>query len=284
MLKRVIRGGLRRLATWLEADPDENTPLPYEADFAYPGLNRRLAGMIRDGFRVPYAWGMLQGAALADALGVERISVVEFGVAGGNGQVAMEQIAERLEQQYDVRIDIYGFDTGAGLPAVTDVRDVPNLASTGLYKMDEGKLRERLHRARLVLGDIKETMTGFLKSKPAPLAFLACDLVLYTSTTSALRLLEADEGLLLPRIPCYFDDVLGFTFGDWNGERLAIHEFNAAHATRKVSPFYGLRHYVPAQCFNDMWVEKFWLAHVFDHSRYGERDHLVKQHNLALAG
>jgi hypothetical protein len=283
MLKRVIRGSIRRFTAWLERESGVAPRAVYEDDFAYPNLNSILTGMINEGFRIPYAWGILQGVSLASALGVGRVSVVEFGVAGGNGLVAMERIGERVEQLFDVRLDIYGFDTGAGLPRVADYRDVPNLASTGLYVMDQAKLRSRLRRSQLILGDIKDTIVEFMASRPAPIAFLACDLVLYTSTMSALRVLDADESMLLPRIHCNFDDVLGFTYGDYNGERLAIHEFNAAHPMRKISPIYGLRHYVPARCFNDMWVEKFWIAHIFDHSLYAKRDNLVKQHNLALA-
>jgi hypothetical protein len=283
MLKRVIRGSIRRFTAWLERESGVAPRAVYEDDFAYPSLNSILTGMINEGFRIPYAWGILQGVSLASALGVGRVSVVEFGVAGGNGLVAMERIGERVEQLFDVRLDIYGFDTGAGLPRVADYRDVPNLASTGLYVMDQAKLRSRLRRSQLILGDIKDTIVEFMASRPAPIAFLACDLVLYTSTISALRVLDADESMLLPRIHCNFDDVLGFTYGDYNGERLAIHEFNAAHPMRKISPIYGLRHYVPARCFNDMWVEKFWIAHIFDHSLYAKRDNLVKQHNLALA-
>jgi hypothetical protein len=283
MLKRAIRGSIRRFAAWLERESGVPLRDAYEDDFAYPGLNAILTGMINEGFRIPYAWGILQGVSLASALGVGRVSVIEFGVAGGNGLVAMEKIGERVEQLFDVRIDIYGFDTGAGLPRVADYRDVPNLASTGLYVMDQAKLRSRLRRSQLILGDIKDTIVEFMASKPAPIAFIACDLVLYTSTINALRVLDADESMLLPRIHCNFDDVLGFTYGDYNGERLAIHEFNASRPMRKVSPIYGLRHYVPARCFNDMWVEKFWIAHIFDHSMYAKRDNLVKQHNLTLA-
>jgi hypothetical protein len=283
MLKRAIRSGIGRLKAWLAKDSDVAIREAYEDDFAYPGLNAILTGMIDEGFRVPYAWGMLQGASLASALGVSRVSVIEFGVAGGNGLVAMEKIAERIEQLLKVRIYVYGFDTGVGLPEVTDYRDVPNLASTGLYVMDEAKLRGGLRRSRLILGDIADTVAEYLVSKPAPIAFIACDLILYTSTANALRVLDAEETMLLPRVHCDFDDVLGFTYGDHNGERLAIHEFNAAHPKRKISPIYGLRHYVPARCFNDMWVEKVWIAHIFDHSMYGKRDNLVKQHNLTLA-
>jgi hypothetical protein len=283
MLRRIVRGGLRRFDNWIAKESDDEGPGRYDSDFSYPDLNRILTRMIDDGFRVPYAWGLLQAAALAKSLGVSRISALEFGVAGGNGLVALEQIAERLETLFPVTIDIYGFDTGAGLPPVTDYRDVPNIASTGLYVMDQAKLRSRLKRSKLVLGDVKNTVPAFAADKPAPIGFLACDLILYTSTVGCLQTFDADEASLLPRVHCVFDDVLGFSYGDCNGQRLAIHEFNQRHAMRKVSPMYGLRHYVPRRCFNDMWVEKIWLGHIFDHSQYGKRDHLVKQHDLSLS-
>jgi hypothetical protein len=281
MLKRVIRGCISRFNAWLE-DDSESQKHPYDEDFMYPWLNSIFSGMMRQGFRRPYAWGILQGANLARSLGINRVSVIEFGVAGGNGQIEMERIAAEVEKRFDVQIDIYGFDTGAGLPGPMDYRDVPNLCSEGLYRMDSDKLRGRLKKSQLVLGDVKETIIEFSRSRPAPIAFISCDLVLYTSTVDALRVLEAEENILLPRIHCYFDDVLGFTLGDCNGERLAIHEFNQSHERRKISPIYGLKHYLPHRCFNEMWVEKFWMAHIFDHSMYCKRDNLVKRHNLEL--
>ncbi len=282
MLKRVVRASLRRLKTWLEDEPEDARAEYDETGFIYPYLNSLFASIAKDGLRQSYVWGVLQGVNLARALGIKRVSVVEFGVAGGNGQVALERIAERVEKVFAVDIDIYGFDSGTGLPAPRDHRDVPNLASAGLYTMDRRKLEERLRRARLILGPIEDTMGAFLKSAPAPIAFVACDLVLYTSTVHALRLLDGEHSILLPRIHCYCDDVLGFTFGDHNGERLAIAEFNATHEMRKISPIYGLRYYMPAQFANEMWVEKFWLAHIFDHPLYGQRDNLVRRHNLEL--
>lgn len=276
-----IRTSLRRLKRWLKNEK-ESGPVPDADGFLYGWINAKLLEMADAGLRRPYAWGMLQGASLAAALGIDRISVAEFGVAGGNGLVFMEQIAERIEKLLRVKIDIYGFDSGQGLPPPTDHRDVPNICSSGLYKMDQEKLRARLRRSRLLLGDIKNTIGDFAASKPAPLAFIACDVVIYTSTVHALRVFDGDEKMLLPRVHCYFDDVLGFTYGDYNGERLAIHEFNSAHATRKVSPIYGLKYYVPEEMSRSMWVEKFWIAHMFDHALYGKRDHLVQGHNLEL--
>lgn len=257
--------------------------VPGEYEFLYPWLNSIFLEMVNLGLRRPYAWGILQGVNLAHTLGTDRVSVLEFGVAGGNGLIEMERIAAAVEKRFDVQIDIYGFDTGVGLPGPMDYRDVPNLCSQGLYQMDRERLRGRLRKSQLILGNIKDTVAEFVRSDPSPIAFIACDLVLYTSTVNALQILEADERVLLPRIHCYFDDVLGFTYGDYNGERLAIHEFNSAYHMRKVSPVYGLKYYLPTRCFNEMWVEKFWIAHIFDHSLYEKRDNLVNRHNLSLA-
>lgn len=282
MTERSMSKSWRRFKRWLKG-PAPKGPRPGADGFLYGWINEQLREMADDGLRKPYAWGMLQAAALGAALGHKRISAVEFGVAGGNGLVAMEAIAERIESQIDVVFDIHGFDSGAGLPPPTDHRDVPNLCSPGLYAMDQALLRSRLRRAKLVIGDIKDTIGEFLASRPAPLAFIACDFVLYSSTAHGLRILEADESLLLPRVHSYFDDVLGFTYGDDNGERLAIHEFNAAHAKRKLSPIYGLKYYVPPELSHEMWVDKFWIGHVYDHSRYAHRDPLVQGHDLALS-
>jgi hypothetical protein len=282
MVKQILRQCIKRFETWLEDEPTIGNKGPGDYEFIYYWLNTKFVEMARQGFSRPHIWGILQGVNLAKALGIPRVSIVEFGVAGGNGQIQMERIATTVEKIFDVHIDIYGFDTSKGLPAPTDYRDLPNLCSEGLYKMDLDKLRARLVKAKLVLGDIKDTITEFIQSRPAPIAFIACDLILYTSTVSALRLLDASENLLLPRIHCYFDDVLGFTSGDCNGERLAIHEFNRTHDMRKLSPIYGLKYYLPLQYSDAMWVEKFWLAHIFDHSSYCKRDNLVNRHNLDL--
>jgi len=77
---------------------------------------------------------------------------------------------------------------------------------------------------------------------------------------------------LLPRVQCYLDDILGYTFGDCNGERLAIAEFNAEHANRKFSQVYGLRCLVSPEQMNEQWTEKMYLAHLMDHPRYADDD------------
>jgi hypothetical protein len=88
--------------------------------------------------------------------------------------------------------------------------------------------------------------------------------------------------LLLPRVHCYFDDILGLTFADHNGERLAIAEFNEGHELRKVSPIYGLRYFVPRSQRQSAWPEQVYLAHVLDHELYGAYDGLMLSNRLDL--
>jgi hypothetical protein len=285
---RGVVGRLYNLAVagrrWLQDQADFR-----QADssrLAYPWLNTLLIRAVRADPRLrrDYLWGSLQAAHLAQSLGIEHLSFVEFGVAGGDGLVALEGAAAACERFLGVRADVYGFDTGHGLPKPRDVRDLPNLFVEGDYGMDVDALRARLTRAQLVLGDVADTVPEWIEHNASPpIGFASFDLDLYSSTADALAVLEMPTDRLLPRVHCYFDDTTGFTYGDFNGERRAIAEFNEKHDDRKISPFYGLRHYVPARCANDLWVHKFWLAHILDHPLYGEPDGLTRVSELPLS-
>src|SRR5687767_6416052 len=62
-----------------------------------------------------YGYSLYQAAQLARKLGLSKISAIEFGVAGGNGLVALERHAEQVERHTGVNVAVYGFDTGAGM-------------------------------------------------------------------------------------------------------------------------------------------------------------------------
>lgn len=229
-----------------------------------------------------YTWGVMQGLSLARALDIKRVSVLEFGVVGGRGLLALEQISQVFEPKFGVHVDIYGFDTGVGPPKPQDTRDRPNVYSEGRHPMDISKLEGRLTRARLRLGLVKDTVGSFIADKPAPVAFMSVDLDYYSSTGDALRLLDAPEALLLPRVHCYFDDIMGLSCGDCNGERLAIREFNAQHNNRQLSPVYGLRYALPTPYCGPIWTEMFFMAHLLDHSRYADFAALAPLYDLSL--
>jgi hypothetical protein len=290
MLKRVLGAVLWRIQRWLaeeKVSPGQEAPVLF--DNSYTWLRATFLQLMRDpgcARKPEYVWGVLQGVALAKVLGLGRVSVIEFGVAGGFGLLALEHIAEMVEALpgVGVGVDVYGFDTGKGLPQPEDYRDCPNLWAGGFYAMDKAQLEAHLRRARLKVGLVGETVPAFLETSFCPVAFISFDVDLYSSTRDALRLLEAKHDTLLPRIYCYFDDILGFSFSDYNGERLAIAEFNEAHAMRKVSPLYGLKYFVPPAHANNMWVDMLYLAHIFDHPLYGKPDELRKPTIIDIEG
>jgi hypothetical protein len=276
LLKRLLRGAAHRTLRYTQSS--EGRPLAKrnhdQDDCSFPWLNSLFTEIIEESggsLRPSYTWGILQSAYMAKWIGIGRISVIEFGVAGGNGLVAMERIVEKAERVFDIRIDVYGFDTGGGLPKPQDYRDLPNLYRESDYRMDVEKLKNRLGRAHLLLGLVEDSIQKFIDSRPAPVGFISFDLDYYSSTMQAFKLLEAEYALLLPRIYCYFDDIMGFTFSDYTGERLAISEFNGSHDMRKISPIYCLRYYLPTPP-QSHWPEKFYMAHFFDHHLYGRDD------------
>lgn len=283
-MKQALRRRLRALILWATAPESGHRDFSRDLS-AYPMLNA-LVEEVGQAYgkdqRPYYTWGMAHAAYLAHHLDIPRITAIELGVAGGNGLVAMENAAEYLDRALGVSIDVVGFDSGAGLPKPQDIRDLPNLWSQGDFAMDEDALRARLQRAQLRLGLVEETIPQFLASDFAPIGFISFDLDYYSATTAAMPLLEAPLDRILPRVQCYFDDILGFTFADFNGERLAIREFNDAHPQRKISPIYGARNYVPARFSNANWTEKLFMAHILNHSRYNDYDGLVRRPQLEI--
>jgi hypothetical protein len=266
-LAREVRGRLR--------DQQEIRAGGEPSYTTYPEVNALCLRLSREiGARPDYLWGSLHAAHLAKALGIEEVSLIEFGVAGGNSLIALERIGQAVEKHLGLKAAVWGFDTGHGLPAPTDLRDCPNLFAEGDYPMDAETLRSRLRQAELILGDVAETLGSFLDRRPPPVGFVSFDLDLYSSTVKALRVFEADVDILLPRVHCHFDDITGFTYAEFNGARLAIREFNDRGESRKLSPLYAAGHYVPGRFANAIWVKKIYLCHILDHPLYGSPDGL----------
>jgi hypothetical protein len=218
--------------------------------------------------RPHYAYCVYNAAQLAKKLGYPRISILEFGVAGGNGLVNFEYHAEEISKLTSVEIEIYGFDTGEGLPEPIDYRDLPYQWEGGFFKMDIPKLKSRLKKAKLVFGDVRETSKDFFeKYDPAPIGAISFDLDFYSSTNAALSMLEADEKYFLPRIFCYFDDTIGAEtelYNDFIGQRLSINEFNQTHDHIKL----GLPYYLLAREVVEPWFHQIWIGHLFNHRHY----------------
>ncbi len=158
--------------------------------------------------RPNYAYGVYAAADLAKRLGLNAISVIEFGVAGGRGLVALEAIAARIGRKLGVQIHVTGFDSGQGMPAPVDYRDLPHVWDRGFFKMDVAKLKAKLAPStELVLGNIGGTVRSWVPK--GPVGFVSFDMDYYSSTKCAFGLFEnGDTSLRLPRVYCYFDDMV----------------------------------------------------------------------------
>jgi len=87
-----------------------------------------------------YAFGVKQAIYLAARLKHPKVSVIEFGVATGGGLLALEKYAAELGREAGIQVEVYGFDTGEGLPAATsDYRDLAYVWKQGTYKNGCGK-------------------------------------------------------------------------------------------------------------------------------------------------
>ncbi|MFN0169841.1 MAG: hypothetical protein ACKV22_25745 [Bryobacteraceae bacterium] len=232
--------------------------------------------------RPAYGYGLFEAARLAKSLGVPRFSAIEFGVAGGRGLLALENLAREIGAHWDLDIRVIGFDSGQGLPPPVDYRDLPHVWSSGDYRMDAGELRRRLTRAELILGPVAETIGVFLRERcQEPIGFISFDLDYYSSTVDAFEVFLGPPTTRLPRLPCYFDDLIfpedGFQ-NDYVGEMLAIREFNERSASMKLCPVRHLRHIRPRPAF---WHEQMYVMHDFSHPQYGQnvrpRDESTRQ-------
>jgi hypothetical protein len=234
--------------------------------YPFGSLDTRVRYGIFD--RPHYAYGVFAAADLAKQLGVDTISVIEFGVAGGKGLLALERIAKMVAVHFGIHIHVTGFDSGQGMPAPTDYRDLAHVWDTGFYKMDFPKLKAKLSPGtELILGDIGDTTPSW---KPkGSIGFVAFDLDYYSSTKRAFRLFENDDpNTRLPRSFCYFDDLMWpehAYHNEYVGELCAIREFNQEHEYKKISPIHMFRH---TRVHPAPWNEQMYVLHDFKHPLY----------------
>jgi hypothetical protein len=233
--------------------------------------------------RTEFAYGLYYAAMQAKMLGVKSISTLEFGVAGGASLLLMEEYAQEIEKITGVKIEVYGFDTGEGMPEASDHRDLPYIWEKGFFKMEFGELESKLKRAKLVIGNVRDTVGGFVEQyNPAVIGFVSIDVDYYSSAVDCLKLFENDRERFLPRTFCYLDDTIG---DDWElhceyvGELLAIREFNDSHERKKIAKINGLSH---KRIVHSGWNEQMFVAHLFDHPDYNTYCNPKKNWQLGL--
>jgi hypothetical protein len=238
--------------------------------------------------RQQYAFAVMRSAEKALESGYTRVTLIECGVAMGDGLLNLCSIAARVTRATGILFDVVGFDSGSAMPPPTGYRDHPELYREGDFPMDFEKLRAALPGfARLIIGNLDETAPAFLTTvtSESPIAFAAIDVDYYSSTKSALMLLaDKDASKYLPLPLVYLDDIALESHNRWCGELLAVEEFNRAEPFRKIDSFRFLR---SDRLFkNAKWIDQMFLLHVLDHpvvtkARSGERRQVLT--NLYLA-
>jgi hypothetical protein len=132
--------------------------------------------------------------------------------------------------------------------------------------MDREGLEKRLKKATLVIGDVNQTYKIFKEEHgdAGPIGCVFIDVDYYTSTVGALKIFGDDQSRYLPRVMCYFDDVLGTN--EFIGELRAIEEFNETNTTRKIAKPHGF-----LGLTKEHWTEKIFQFHDFKHPQYNTR-------------
>jgi len=230
--------------------------------------------------RQQHAYSILACADLARELGIEEVTLVEFGVSAGAGLLNICELAGRVTRETGVRFRVFGFDTGTGMPPPQSYRDHPEIYQEGDFPMGHERLRQSLPaNAQLFIGEIKDTVEPFLQSvsPAAPIGFVSIDVDYYSSTHDALAVLEGEAEQYLPRVPVYLDDVEHPSHNSWCGERLAVNEFNERHEQRKIEQHAFLRSYRVFR--NARWIDHMFTLHVLDHP---SRTALVQQRETTV--
>ncbi|MFF1906488.1 hypothetical protein [Kitasatospora sp. NPDC058218] len=234
--------------------------------------------------RPHYAYGVRRATELAARLGHRGVTVIEFGVAGGNGLLALAEHARHYAAATGVAVRVVGFDGGAGMPPAKDPRDLPYLFAPGFYAMDHDRLRARLGTSELMIGDLARTLPDYLATRADvlrdhPVGFVSLDLDYCSSTATALDLFRGPEhGHLLPRVTCYLDDLPGTI--EQIGEAAAVADFNATRSDRAIGRVLGLRAFTP---FDPPWADQIYVHHRMDHPDYARLEVGATGDQLPLA-
>ncbi len=227
------------------------------------------------------AFGILNAAQQAKKLGFKKISIIEFGVANGAGLMNMIKISERVTKTTGIGIDIYGFDSGEGMPEPVDYRDHPEYYSKGDFPMNMELLDYSIGtKAKLVIGNIENTLSDFLNGlgSDSPVGYVVVDVDYYSSTKQVLDLFKAKADLFLPRVNVYFDDIFMPNHNSKCGELLAIEEFNSGEKMRVLEHH---KFFQNERIFkNPNWIKQLYYCHILDHDYRSRLDRNRDKHVL----
>ena len=213
------------------------------------------------------AHGLLMATETAKQYGHKSIAVAEFGVFDGRGLRLMASMAQRLSKQSGVEIKVYGFDTGTGLPAPKDWRDLPHIMGEGGYAMSgvDALRLELKGKAELVINDIgKIGKLSNVLDPTVPLGFAAVDVDLHSSTLATFELLATAEKMaLLPMVNLYIRN--SFTrqyYTRFVAGLLAVDDFNRNSETKKIDIDRSISHWYGTV---EPWHASMYVMHTLDY-------------------
>tara|TARA_B100000795_G_scaffold255871_1_gene227875 strand:- start:597 stop:1475 length:879 start_codon:yes stop_codon:yes gene_type:complete len=198
-----------------------------------------LSARINRGINKHYALGAILGALQAQCCGYKKITLIEFGVAKGDGLRSLMKVSEIIRQKMGIDVRVVGFDNRTGLPEPKDFRDHPEIWSSSQFAMSQSyeilDLEVKKNDGDLIIGDIAQTLSTF-NMEDRVLAFASIDVDYYSSTKPITEWLKnVDSSFLLPASVLYFDDIISmWTYSKFAGESLAIQEFNNESMSRKI--------------------------------------------------
>lgn len=219
-------------------------------------------------FRLPhYAYCIYIAALRAKQLNKKNVSVIEFGVANGRGLIAMGKYAKYISKKWKININVYGFDSGTGMPENLNYKDHPELYVQGDFPMqDKNKLISILpENTKLILTDLNTNEWVNFIDLNSSIGFVSIDVDYYSSTIKILNCFkDIQSDLMLPNCLFYFDDIHLDNHNIKQGELLAIEEFNSLTENRILDWYYvRLKHQLIFN--NELWLIKIYQLHVLDH-------------------
>jgi len=223
--------------------------------------------------RPGYSYGIMNAVIQAKSLGYSSMSILEFGVASGQGIKVMQKIQREVLKELNFEILIYGFDSSIGLPKSTNIKDQIYFWEESMFTNHNRDYSEiQNNKTQIIIGNVEETASTFIdKFKPPVIGFIAFDLDFYTSTIGAFSLLEKiNIDNFLPRVESFMDDTASYNYLSANshtGVLSAIIEFNKRDAEVQILQKVGIGR---SRKVINGWFDACFVIHFFSNERYNE--------------
>ena len=154
-------------------------------------------------FRPHYETLIYESSKNAIKLGHNEINIIELGVAGDG--IRSLQKYKKIERVLKIKINIIGFDTGSGLPKITNKKDLP-FWKQRLHKQDLSLLemmQKELRYTKVIFHQLWKNLYERSKNWINNFRFN-----LYSSTKLFLDKFLSIKKFITSKNFCYFDDYL----------------------------------------------------------------------------